>query len=385
MIMKNSLLLILIATIIVSCTSSEKLMNKGKYEAALRKSAKNIKKNPTKMDEVYVFNESYDFLFKRDLNLVNNLKAEGNAANWERIYAVYRQMKERQHLANTLPPVGIKITQMDFDAEINNAKTNASEYAYTKGMEYLNKNDRFEARKAYSEFLKVKKFDANFKDVNQKINEAKALGTTNVLFGLQNSAGMPLPESFIQNIMSLDLNTYNKDWTHYDKYADTTKQYHYAVTLNIKLVEVTPDNVKENNYTETKEVEDGWQYVLDANGNVKKDSLGNDIKVPKYKTISCQIKEVTQSKAARITGALEYFDLSTNQKIKSEPVTAEALFNHTYATANGDLNALKPATKNKLNIQPVPFPTSEALILQSAETIKPIVVDALNKNKALIK
>ena len=138
-------------------------------------------------------------------------------------------------------------------------------------------------------------------------------------------------------------------------------------------------------YTETKEIEDGFEYVFDENGNVKKDSLGNDIKIPKYKTISCNVVEFFQRKTAIISGQLEYYDNRTQKLIKAEPITAQSVFENAYATANGNLNALKPETRKKLNLKPVPFPTDEAMVLQAGETLKKMTRDILVKNKNLFK
>ena len=54
-----------------------------------------------------------------------------------------------------------------------------------------------------------------------------------------------------------------------------------------------------------KDVEDGFTYQLDKKGNVMKDSLGNDIKTKKYKTLQCALIETIQSKACRIDGDIE--------------------------------------------------------------------------------
>ena len=51
-------------------------------------------------------------------------------------------------------------------------------------------------------------------------------------------------------------------------------------------------------YKGEKNIKDGFTYVLDTNGNVMKDSLGNDIKVDKIVKISAKKIEFEQTKSA---------------------------------------------------------------------------------------
>ena len=106
-----------------------------------------------------------------------------------------------------------------------------------------------------------------------------------------------------------------------DKYKEEfirfTKFYNTNNLLS-KFQEL-PEEVKENNYSETKEIEDGFDYELDANGNVKKDTAGNDIKIIKYKTIRCNVKELHQFKTARISGTIDYLD-NYNNKLLKRPI-----------------------------------------------------------------
>ena len=44
--------------------------------------------------------------------------------------------------------------------------------------------------------------------------------------------------------------------------------------MRLTNIEVSPEQIKEREYEDTKEIEDGFEYVLDGNGNVAKDSSG---------------------------------------------------------------------------------------------------------------
>ena len=68
---------------------------------------------------------------------------------------------------------------------------------------------------------------------------------------------------------------------------------------------VSPDGVKDEDEIFNKRISDGFEYVLDANGNVMKDTAGNDIKLQKFKDITCTLIETQQFKSVEIRGEVE--------------------------------------------------------------------------------
>jgi len=383
--MKNFLFVFITTLFLFACSSSSKQLESGNYDAALKKSAKKIKKNPGKFEEVDTFNDAYKMAYNRDNDEINRLKQQGNPANWSKIYVLYLRMKNHQDLAASLPPVGIVYKERDFNAEIATAKTNATQYAYDKGEELLAKNDRFEARKAYAKFQEVKRYDANYKAVNKKLKQAQFLGTTNILYRIENNTNTTAPKTMLAALQNINLNELDKKWINYDSYVDTTRLYHYSIVLNLKKIIVSPNQLTQKTTTENKEVKDGFDYVLDANGNVKKDSLGNDVKVTKYKTIKCNITRYNQKKIANITGTLDYYNNATDKLMKSEPVTASFTFEHFYARAKGNLSALKPETKKELKNKPLPFPPNNTLVIQAGNILKGMTKNIIIKNKNYLK
>lgn len=383
--MKKLLFLFISISFLVACSSSSKKLESGNYDAALKKSAKKIRKSPGKFEEVNTFNAAYKGAYNKDNAELNRLKQQGNPANWSKIYKIYVRMKGRQDLAASLPPVGLEYQERDYDSEILTAKNNATEYAYAKGDELMAKNDRMEARKAYNYYKEAKSYISDFKDVDQKIALAKKAGITNVFFRIEDNAEMLVPQEMMQEIQSIDVNDLDKGWVNYDSYIDTTTLYHYSVILSVKLIEVTPDDLAKTHTVEKKEVPDGFDYVLDGNGNVKKDSLGNDIKIPKFKTIQCNVTRYHQTKSARISGDIEYYDNATDQLLKKEPIVSESFFENRYVLPLGNIEALSPQTQQELNTKPMPYPYPDALILQAGEIMKAMSKDILVNNKEFLK
>ena len=91
--MRTLLSFLIITFLFVGCKSSSKQLERGDYDAALQKSAKKIKRNPSKNDdEVWVFNDAYRMATKRDNDAIARLKRKGDPALWGQIYRTYLKM-----------------------------------------------------------------------------------------------------------------------------------------------------------------------------------------------------------------------------------------------------------------------------------------------------
>ncbi|MES2138563.1 MAG: hypothetical protein V4511_02565 [Bacteroidota bacterium] len=397
--MKNRLLLLtqkivvflLISTLIISCSQSSKLMKSGNYDAAIRKSSQKLKRKKQNDKEIVVLEQSYQKANDRDRERIGFLKKEGKPDNWDEIFAVYSMLAQRQENLKPLLPLRIAGQNRDANFEIVNysdeiiqAKKNATEYFYAHALSLLGRNNKSDARLAYNELLRVKGYSGNYKDVDKELQRAKDIGTSYVLFKMKNTTGVPLPPSFEDELTKISLTDLNGEWLRYYTHEVKGLDYDYVIVVNMKNINVSPEAIKETNFTETKIIPDGFQYALDANGNVKKDSLGNDIKLPKTKTIFCNVIETYQNKKAIIAGSLDYINNSTGQLIKTDPIASENFFEYRSFGAIGDINALKPETKAKLGPKPVPFPSGFDMLLQAGQVLKGMTKDIIYKNKSVL-
>lgn len=121
-------------------------------------------------------------------------------------------------------------------------------------------------------------------------------GLAYVLVQAKNQTGMPLPPGYEDELKKLNINELNRKWSIYETREAQNGSYDYIVSMNVKRIDASPERLDENRYVDKKTIQDGWEYVLDKNGNVMKDSLGNDIKNPKYRTIFCEVIERIQQK-----------------------------------------------------------------------------------------
>lgn len=362
---------LILGTLAVSCTSSEKLLQRGEYDRAINKSAEKLMKKPNKTKELNVLTEAYALANSFDLDRIEFLEMEALKQNSIEIFHLYEQLNRRQNVIRKLPAqIRSQFTIVNYNQEIINAKNLAADTSYLRGIELLDRGDRMSARQAYEEFYRIRVFFPGYKDVDDLLYEAKYHGTNNVLFVIENESDKVLPSDFEAELKKAALKELNTEWLNFDTYEDSLVYYDNYVVLNIRDIEVSPERIENRPFTETREIQDGERYELDQNGNVKRDSLGNDITVPNMVTVSAEVTESNQTKSAFVGGSIDYIDLITDQLIRTDNISVEAIFDHFSAMASGNEAALSAETAAMIQNRPIPFPPDENILMDAASLLK---------------
>lgn len=387
--MKNLSYLLIIITILAGCSTAKKYYQRGQYDAAVRKSVVKIRKKPDDRKNIEILEKAYPKANDLDMERIKFLKSEGQPDIWDEVFERYSDMKERQTLVKTICPIKlpertINFQFVDYDKEIIEAKKKAAEYFYVHGKKLLDNGDKASARQAYNEFLQVKSYYSTYEDVDDLIILAREKGMCHAIVKVQDNTIFKLPADFKENLITNDYSRINQQWVEYDFQQRQDIEYDYTVLVNLKIIDVSPEGIKEEHVTESKEIDDGFEYVLDGNGNVMKDSLGNDIKIPKKKTISCLVVKTFQHKACHMEGTLDFINNFTGKTLKTFPIAADNFFDHVYAVGNGDLNALSSETRKLIGIKPLPFPTDFDMIFMAGDIFKKVTFDALYNNRSYL-
>lgn len=374
----------------ISCTSVEKLVDSGQYDKAIYFSTNKLSgAKVNKAEFVKGLETAFKKATDRDMAFVEKLKNEGNPESWETILSVYATISNRQESIRPLLPLtdenGKKanflfVNTNDLEKE---AKEQTINFLYSSAKDFLQEarstKDRIPARKAYDALLRLKNYSARFMDVPQLEREARELGITKILVNVLNYSQAVFPAGLEDEILRLGFRDLDREWQKFDAYPERNREYDLGITLILSNVQVRPGAVSEKSFSEKKEIPDGFQYLLDEKGNVKKDTAGNDIKLPKNKVIEAQILEVFQSKSAGLSGRLEVVDLHTKGVRESRDINTVAIFENRAASFKGDERALTEDTKKRLGNRPAVFPTDAILLLEAARKLRPLVISELRK------
>jgi len=389
--MKNTVSLIFFLAILLSgCGSSKKQLQKGNYDAAIDKAVKQLRKDPGDAKQIDILTQSYRIANDQDNERIRLLKTEGRADGWDEIYLVYKGMNDRQSLVRTVTPLNyngqtVDFPYVDYIPEMVGAKRKAADFYFAHGNELMKSGLKESYRQAFNEYVRAKQYVGDYEGIDNKIQEAKFLGMSKVLIILRNNSVLKFPPDFEQDLLALDLPRLNSDWVEYHtQNLDANTKFDYYENVNIKIVAVSPDQTIQRDSVIKRKVEDGFSYVLDKNGNVMKDSLGNDIKQKKYKTLQCALVETIQTKACRIDGDIEVIQLNPDKLLKKDPIGAQSNFENISSRALGDIQALNQQQLDRTKSTVVPFPPDIDMVLRCSESLKMAIRGAIENNRRYI-
>jgi hypothetical protein len=385
--------LLFLSIIIVSCgvKQTQSKLSNGDYDGAINKAIDALRTNKNskgKQDYVYLLEEAFAKAKQRDLESLNLLIKENNPINYERIYNLYNQLNNRQERIKPLLPLQLikegrnAIFPMDdYSDEIIRSKNNLSGFLYANAKKLLDSKNKMDYRQAYDDLAYLEKLNPNYSDVRALMDEALFKGTDFVHVYTKNETNMVIPARLQDDLLNFSTYGINDKWTVYHNNKQKGINYDFGMIVNFRQINISPEQVKEKQFVKEKQIKDGVKTLLDANGNVVKDSLGNPIKVDNMKTITVSIYEFTQFKSCQVTAKVEYIDFRSNQLINAFPVTSEFIFDYIYANYNGDKRACEENYYQFFDRRAVSFPSNEQMVYDTGEDLKAKLKGIITNNK----
>ena len=337
---------------------------------------------------------AYQLANERDLERIRFLTREDNPDNYDEIFQRYNMLKERQRKVRTVTPMTVEgrtynYEYVDYDEQMIEAKGKAADFYYNNGKGLLeNALQKQDYRDAYYQLMKASEYSGGqFPDIDAMIYDARMKGISRVIVEVANQqAALTLPPEVQEDLISFDTRGLDNEWVEYHfKNLDENARYDYAVVVKLLSILVSPDEAKDTDEVFNKRISDGFEYVLDANGNVMKDTAGNDIKLQKFKDITCTLISTHQYKSVAIRGEVEILSLNPERLIQKEPFGAENQFEHFSARSIGDEGALTEEALRRTQQEKVPFPTDVEMVMMCTETIKPAIRNAIYANRQVIR
>jgi hypothetical protein len=383
-------LIIVLALFMAGCGSSRKQLEKGNYDAAIEKAVRELRRDSKDEKNIAILQQSYRIANEQDNERARYLKMENKSSNWDEVYLTYQRMNNRQSLVRTVTPLTLNGSTVDFPyvdymPEMVAAKRKAADYYYAHGNELMKNGTKEFYRQAYAEFVRAKQYVDNYEGIDAKIQESKYLGISRVYVGVVNKSILKFPKEFEDGLIALDLPNLNSEWVEYHTQTlDNKIEYDYIINVNVLNIAVSPEQQVVKDTVVKKNVEDGFSYILDAKGNVRKDSLGNDMKQPKYKILQCALIQTIQSKVCQIDGNVEVIQINPNRVLKQDPLGANSYFENISSRALGDVEALTAAQKATLNSAAVPYPTDIEMVVRCSDALKQAIRSAMQTNRRYI-
>ena len=358
------------------CSPIKKINNNvvsGEYDKAINKTISELKKIKNKKKKIQyelILKDIYNRAVVNSKDKISRFKKDGNPEFFDDIYFEYDKLIKRQNKLKNLSSERLNFNFENYDSELINFRYKTSDYFLKISNSFISNNNKFDYRKAYNYLTVIESINPNYLDTRSLIKLCLVKGKDYILLNVLNESKSVLFEDLekdILNIKGYDLNsTWKSFFTKNDSFEGT---YDFYIDLAFKSFIISPERLIQKEGFSEKNIVDGLTYKLDDEGNVMKDSLGNDIKVDKLIKISVKSIESIQSKSAKVLAEIRFIDKKKNI-IEKFPLESEFWFRNRFLEYDGDKRVL---TKEQVKLSKnrfMPFPPDEVLIFNNSENIK---------------
>ncbi|MFC7357569.1 hypothetical protein ACFQO1_07715 [Jejudonia soesokkakensis] len=392
--MRHTITLLSIALLLIGCNSAkrtEKFLSQGNYEQAIELAVKKLAKDKDSRqsaDLILSAERAFKKLVDDELRRVSFLKKDDSPTAAREIYEIYTNLDYLQSQIRPLLPLynrklkrNANFDIVDYNEEIIIAKNNFLEALYTEALSYMERGQKQDYRRAHTLFTELSSLRSNYKDVAKRMEDAHYFGTDFVFVTLQNRTGILIPRRLERDL--LDFSTYNLDdfWTVYHSEKQNDIDYDFGIVYSFKDIAISPERINEREYNRKDRIKTGWEYKLDRNGNVMKDSLGNDIKIDVFENVTARVTVTQQTKSVLVGGDVIYRDLNGGRDIDRFPLSSEFIFENIFAKYRGDKRALLKEDLDLIRFDFVPFPSNEQMVYDAGTDIKIRLTEILQENR----
>jgi hypothetical protein len=391
--MKKITSLLVLLLVLASCgkRQTREMLTSGDYDNAIQNAVEGLRGNKTakgKQDYVYMLEEAFAKAKERDLRNINVWFKDANPQNLEKIYNTYVQLNSRQESIRPLLPLKLLKEGRnaifpfdDYSDQIVSSKNALAKYLYDNSKALLNNKDKNVLRRAYDDLVYLKNLSPGFKDTDKLIEEARFKGTDFVSVYTKNETNMVIPVRLENDLLDFSTLGLNDKWTVYHSNRQKGIDYDYGMIVNFRQINISPEQVREKELQKEKVIKVGVKNLLNANGQVVRDSLGNAIKVDDMRTVRATVYEFAQFKACQVTAKVDYIDFRNNQLLQTFPLESEFVFNHMYSRLKGDKRACEQEYYPNFERRAVPFPSNEQMVYDTGNDLKNKLKDIITRNK----
>ena len=369
-------ILLIFLTIGLSCSPVKKINENvisGEFDKAINKTIEELKKTKNKKKKsqyesilIDVFNRS---VIKSE-NRISQLKRDGSPELYNKIYFEYQNLIDRQNKLMNIASNSLRFNFKNYDNQLIEYRYKTSDYYLEVSKNLISKDNKIDYRNAYNYLSIIESINSNYLQTRSLINLCLSRGKDHILLSVLNESNSVIYKELQEDILNIDSYDLNSKWKSFYSNKEQYKgKYDYYIDLAFKSFIISPERILEKENIKEKNIKDGYTYQLDDNGNVMKDSLGNDIKIDKIVKISAKTIEFNQSKSAKVIAEIRYYN-SRKNIVEKYPLDSEFWFRNIYLEFTGDKRVLSKRDKKLLRGGFIPFPPDEILIFNNSENIK---------------
>lgn len=348
-----------------SCTTGKKALEHGDYYNATMQAVNRLRNNPDSKKAIAALKESYPMSLQYFQGKIDNTSAGNSPFKYTEIAGYYEKMNQMSDEISRCP-AALKIfpNVNYYSNELSNSYNAAAEEQYNAGIASEQINTRLSWKDAYFYFKQADCFVSGYKDVRDRIINAKYNATLKVIVEqIPVSRRYQLSSDFFLNqiIENLLSNRPNEFVEYYSPQS--------ADNAGIKY----PDQVLRMNFDEftigqvyDKETEK--EYSRDS-VNVGSVTMPDGSKKIMYNTVKAKLKTYHRELVSNGTLDVTIIDLPINNVVSQRKFSGQYIWFTEWGSFNGDERALNKEQLALCNKKPNLPPSQQDLFVEFTKPI----------------
>ena len=304
-----------------------------------------IKKNPTDADAAKQLPEAYAQAAEIRKNI--NESTYQNMSEGDRWIEISKQLQVAQQLYTEIKS-NASLTKLIPEPwnpaiKIQEAKQKAAEEYYIKGVEYMNYNNRPYAKKAYEMFAKANNAFPSFRDVRERMEDARLLSLIKVLVKPVNYYNngwsyWGFNNDYLQQKIVRDLNN--------NSYRDTK----FYTEVDLRSQNIQPDRIVELNFNDLYVGEAFTDnYTINRSKQIQTGETKSVPPQPVYATIKATVYVTRRILQSRASLECRIYDQASNRNILFDRFPDNYTWTNQKARYTGDVRALEASDLELIN------------------------------------
>ena len=346
--MKRFIQIIALVVIFTSCGSTKNYLERSDEDKALQDAVKKLNKNASDEKALQAVPVLYTNIQQSHLAKIKSYNPGKDLSRWDKIINEYEALQNAYKTVLNSTAAFKLVNPKNFSTDLLEVRESAAEEYYNAAQIFLEKENRDNAKKAYSYFKKSDKYLPGYKDAKSKMDQAYENAVVNVIINpVQDNSfffnsgwgntGYNYSNEYFQQTLIRDLqNTSNRYaarfYTDWEARRENVKP-DWVVDLRLRDMDIPYPT----NYTYRKNVSAQVQAGSDTSGK------------PVYQTVYATVNITRMSFNAQANMEVTINDVVTGKNISYRTFREDYRWQEETGSYSGDSRALGANDWNVIN------------------------------------
>ncbi len=180
--MKKIVYILAVALYLLSCSSGKNALEKGNYIDAISKAVNRLSNDPDNRKARQVISTGYPMAIEFYQEEIDNTLSSNDRMRWNRTLQIMEQVNYLSDQIRRVPAARQLVPNpKTYTSEITDVKNRAAEERYQEGLQLMQRQTRDDTKEAYFNFKEADRLVPAYKDVLDRMQQAKELATLKVI------------------------------------------------------------------------------------------------------------------------------------------------------------------------------------------------------------